>query len=370
MDERKVPGKNELRKREPVIQVKNLYKVYRVGETKVYALNGVDFTMYRGEFCAIVGTSGSGKSTLLNMLAGLEKPTKGEIVIAGQHIEKLNENQLVAFRRERVGFIFQSYNLLGTMNAVENVALPLSFRGVPRGRRREMAEKYLKMVGLEKVGDHMPNQMSGGQQQRVAIARALVNHPKVLLLDEPLGALDLKLRKDMQIELKRIQQSLDITFIYVTHDQEEALTMSDTVVVMNRGDIQQIGSPQDIYNEPNNAFVADFIGESNILDGVMLRDFRVEFAGQEFTCVDAGFGSREIVQVVVRPEDIQVVPAIQGQLTGLVENVIFKGVHYEMHVRQAGYEWIIHSTQASQVGELIGMNIGPDEIHIMHRTQG
>ena len=190
------------------------------------------------------------------------------------------------------------------------------------------------------------------------------------MLDEPLGALDLKLRKDMQIELKRIQQSLDITFIYVTHDQEEALTMSDTVVVMNRGDIQQIGSPQDIYNEPNNAFVADFIGESNILDGVMLRDFRVEFAGQEFTCVDAGFGSREIVQVVVRPEDIQVVPAIQGQLTGLVENVIFKGVHYEMHVRQAGYEWIIHSTQASQVGELIGMNIGPDEIHIMHRTQG
>ena len=166
MEERKVPGKNELRKREPVIQVKNLYKVYRVGETKVYALNGVDFTMYRGEFCAIVGTSGSGKSTLLNMLAGLEKPTKGEIVIAGQHIEKLNENQLVAFRRERVGFIFQSYNLLGTMNAVENVALPLSFRGVPRVRRREMAEKYLKMVGLEKVGDHMPNQMSGGQRQR------------------------------------------------------------------------------------------------------------------------------------------------------------------------------------------------------------
>jgi spermidine/putrescine transport system ATP-binding protein len=225
-------------------------------------------------------------------------------------------------------------------------------------------------VGLKGYERRNTAALSGGQQQRVAIARALVNHPKVLLLDEPLGALDLKLRKDMQIELKRIQQSLDITFIYVTHDQEEALTMSDTVVVMNRGDIQQIGSPQDIYNEPNNAFVADFIGESNILDGVMLRDFRVEFAGQEFTCVDAGFGSREIVQVVVRPEDIQVVPAIQGQLTGLVENVIFKGVHYEMHVRQAGYEWIIHSTQASQVGELIGMNIGPDEIHIMHRTQG
>ena len=200
MEERKVPGKNELRKREPVIQVKNLYKVYRVGETKVYALNGVDFTMYRGEFCAIVGTSGSGKSTLLNMLAGLEKPTKGEIVIAGQHIEKLNENQLVAFRRERVGFIFQSYNLLGTMNAVENVALPLSFRGVPRGRRREMAEKYLKMVGLEKVGDHMPNQMSGGQQQRVGIARAM----------------------DVLKLMQRIVREQNQTLVMVTHDNHLA----------------------------------------------------------------------------------------------------------------------------------------------------
>ena len=213
MEERKVPGKNELRKREPVIQVKNLYKVYRVGETKVYALNGVDFTMYRGEFCAIVGTSGSGKSTLLNMLAGLEKPTKGEIVIAGQHIEKLNENQLVAFRRERVGFIFQSYNLLGTMNAVENVALPLSFRGVPRGRRREMAEKYLKMVGLEKVGDHMPNQMSGGQQQRVGIARALVVHPEIIFADEPTGNLDSHTTMDV---LKLMQ------LVMVTHDNHLA----------------------------------------------------------------------------------------------------------------------------------------------------
>ena len=217
MEERKVPGKNELRKREPVIQVKNLYKVYRVGETKVYALNGVDFTMYRGEFCAIVGTSGSGKSTLLNMLAGLEKPTKGEIVIAGQHIEKLNENQLVAFRRERVGFIFQSYNLLGTMNAVENVALPLSFRGVPRGRRREMAEKYLKMVGLEKVGDHMPNQMSGGQQQRVGIARALVVHPEIIFADEPTGNLDSASSKEILQILKNMHEQ-GKTVILITHD--------------------------------------------------------------------------------------------------------------------------------------------------------
>lgn len=222
MEERKVPGKNELRKRAPVIQVKNLYKVYRVGETKVYALNGVDFTMYRGEFCAIVGTSGSGKSTLLNMLAGLEKPTKGEIVIAGQHIEKLNENQLVAFRRERVGFIFQSYNLLGTMNAVENVALPLSFRGVPRGRRREMAEKYLKMVGLEKVGDHMPNQMSGGQQQRVGIARALVVHPEIIFADEPTGNLDSHTTMDVLKLMQRIVREQNQTLVMVTHDNHLA----------------------------------------------------------------------------------------------------------------------------------------------------
>lgn len=222
MEERKVPGKNELWKREPVIQVKNLYKVYRVGETKVYALNGVDFTMYRGEFCAIVGTSGSGKSTLLNMLAGLEKPTKGEIVIAGQHIEKSNENQLVAFRRERVGFIFQSYNLLGTMNAVENVALPLSFRGVPRGRRREMAEKYLKMVGLEKVGDHMPNQMSGGQQQRVGIARALVVHPEIIFADEPTGNLDSHTTMDVLKLMQRIVREQNQTLVMVTHDNHLA----------------------------------------------------------------------------------------------------------------------------------------------------
>ena len=209
MEERKVPGKNELRKREPVIQVKNLYKVYRVGETKVYALNGVDFTMYRGEFCAIVGTSGSGKSTLLNMLAGLEKPTKGEIVIAGQHIEKLNENQL-------------SYNLLGTMNAVENVALPLSFRGVPRGRRREMAEKYLKMVGLEKVGDHMPNQMSGGQQQRVGIARALVVHPEIIFADEPTGNLDSHTTMDVLKLMQQIVREQNQTLVMVTHDNHLA----------------------------------------------------------------------------------------------------------------------------------------------------
>lgn len=209
-------------KREPVIQVKNLYKIYHVGETKVYALNGVDFTMYRGEFCAIVGTSGSGKSTLLNMLAGLEKPTKGEIVIAGKHIEKLNENQLVSFRRERVGFIFQSYNLLNTMNAIENVALPLSFRGIPRKERLEIAEKYLKMVGLEKIGDHMPNQMSGGQQQRVGIARALVVHPEIIFADEPTGNLDSHTTMDVLKLMQQIVREQNQTLVMVTHDNNLA----------------------------------------------------------------------------------------------------------------------------------------------------
>ncbi|MEE1422189.1 MAG: ABC transporter ATP-binding protein, partial [Gemmiger sp.] len=213
------------------------------------------------------------------------------------------------------------------------------------------------------------DQLSGGQQQRVAIARALVNHPRVLLLDEPLGALDLKLRKEMQLELKRLQREMNITFVYVTHDQEEALTMSDTVVVMSGGKIQQIGSPQDIYNEPKNAFVARFIGDSNIVDGVMLKDFLVNFGGHDFTCVDRGFKVNEPVQVVIRPEDVQIVPPSVGMLTGLVREVIFKGVHFEMHVDVEGYEWIIHSTQASQPGELIGMNIGPDEIHIMKRSE-
>ena len=336
-------------------------------------LDNIDLSIQDKEFLTLLGPSGCGKTTTLRIIGGFQTPTSGDVLFDGVRI-----NAVPPYKRT-INTVFQKYALFPHLNVYENIAFGLRIpKTDEKGKKIKLSEQeidqrvteMLEVVNLRGFEKRHISQLSGGQQQRVAIARALVNRPKVLLLDEPLGALDLKLRKDMQIELKRIQQSLDITFIYVTHDQEEALTMSDTVVVMNRGDIQQIGSPQDIYNEPNNAFVADFIGESNILDGVMLRDFRVEFAGQEFTCVDAGFGSREIVQVVVRPEDIQVVPAIQGQLTGLVENVIFKGVHYEMHVRQAGYEWIIHSTQASQVGELIGMNIGPDEIHIMHRTQG
>lgn len=327
-------------------------------------LTGLSLAIHDKEFVTLLGPSGCGKTTTLRVIGGFVEPKSGSVFFDGKDI-----THLPPYRRQ-VNTVFQKYALFPHLNVFDNVAFGLRLQKLDEKEVRSRSLAMLEMVGLKGYERRNTAALSGGQQQRVAIARALVNHPRVLLLDEPLGALDLKLRKEMQIELKRIQQSLAITFVYVTHDQEEALTMSDTVVVMNQGAIQQIGSPQDIYNEPNNAFVADFIGESNILDGVMLRDFLVEFAGQEFTCVDAGFADREIVQVVVRPEDIRVVPAIQGQLTGIVETVIFKGVHYEMHVRQAGMEWIIHSTQASQAGELIGMCIGPDEIHIMHRSNG
>ena len=249
----------------------------------------------------------------------------------------------------------------------ENVAFGLRLKKMPEEQLRPKVLEMLETVGLKGFERRGINQLSGGQQQRVAIARSLVNSPRVLLLDEPLGALDLKLRKEMQLELKRLQREMNITFVYVTHDQEEALTMSDTVVVMNKGSIQQIGSPEDIYNEPQNAFVANFIGDSNIVEGIMLKDFLVSFCGHDFTCVDRGFQVNEPVQVVVRPEDVVIVPPSAGMLTGLVREVIFKGVHFEMHVDVEGKEWLIHSTQASQPGELIGMNIGPDEIHIMSR---
>ena len=326
-------------------------------------LQGLNLDIRDKEFITFLGPSGCGKTTTLRVIGGFQEPKSGSVFFDGKDITKLPP-----YKRQ-LNTVFQKYALFPHLNVFENVAFALRLRKVDDKEIRRRVLEMLELVGLKGFERRNTMTLSGGQQQRVAIARALVNQPRVLLLDEPLGALDLKLRKDMQIELKRIQQSLEITFVYVTHDQEEALTMSDRVVVMRGGDIQQTGTPQDIYNEPVNAFVADFIGESNILDGVMLRDFCVEFAGQEFACVDKGFGRKEFVQVVVRPEDIRVVPAIQGQLTGIVENVIFKGVHYEMHVKQAGYEWIIHSTQASQVGELIGMTIGPDEIHIMKRGE-
>ena len=327
-------------------------------------LPGLSLDIHDKEFVTFLGPSGCGKTTTLRVIGGFIEPKSGSVFFDGRDITRLPPY------KRAVNTVFQKYALFPHLNVFENVAFGLRLKKLPEKEIRTRVLSMIELVGLKGFERRSTTSMSGGQQQRVAIARALVNQPKVLLLDEPLGALDLKLRKEMQTELKRIQQSTGITFIYVTHDQEEALTMSDTVVVMNRGDIQQIGTPEDIYNEPTNSFVADFIGASNILDCVMLRDFVVEFAGREFTCVDRGFDRQELVNVVVRPEDIEVVPAIQGQLTGVVKSVVFKGVHFEMRVEQAGYEWIIHSTRASQPGEMIGMNIGPDEIHIMHRMEG
>ena len=345
---------------QPLIDLQNISKSFD-GEL---VLDDLNLSIKENSFVTLLGPSGCGKTTTLRILGGFVTPDNGRVIFDGQDITKLPPH------KRQLNTVFQKYALFPHMNIAENIAFGLKIKNKPKSYIDDKIKYALKLVNLPGYEKRDVTSLSGGQQQRIAIARAIVNEPRVLLLDEPLGALDLKLRKEMQIELKRIQQSLEITFIYVTHDQEEALTMSDMVVVMKGGNIQQIGTPQDIYNEPNNAFVADFIGESNIIDGVMLRDFRVEFAGQEFTCVDKGFAPKEFVQVVVRPEDIQIVPAIQGQLTGVVENVIFKGVHYEMHVRQAGFEWMIHSTQAAQVGELIGMNIGPDEIHIMKKEGG
>lgn len=327
-------------------------------------LNGLSLDIHDKEFVTFLGPSGCGKTTTLRVIGGFVQPSSGNVFFDGQDI-----TNLPPYKRQ-VNTVFQKYALFPHLNVYENVAFGLRLKKMDEKEIRSRVLEMLEVVGLKGFERRDTTNLSGGQQQRVAIARGLANHPRVLLLDEPLGALDLKLRKEMQLELKRLQQAMNITFIYVTHDQEEALTMSDTVVVMKDGNIQQIGSPIDIYNEPENAFVASFIGESNIIDGIMLRDFCVEFAGNEFTCVDKGFAHNELVQVVIRPEDIQVVPAIQGQLTGVVKEVIFKGVHYEMRVEQAGYEWIIHSTQASAPGELIGMCIGPDEIHIMTRTEG
>ena len=326
-------------------------------------LKGIDLDIMDKEFITFLGPSGCGKTTTLRIIGGFIQPKEGDVFFGGVRI-----NDLPPYKRE-VNTVFQRYALFPHLNVYENVEFGLKVAKVPEKERRASVKEMLKLVGLSGYDKRHINQLSGGQQQRVAIARALVNRPKVLLLDEPLGALDLKLRKEMQIELKRIQKALEITFIYVTHDQEEALTMSDRVVVMRDGNILQIGTPQDIYNEPCNAFVADFIGESNIIDGIMHKDFLVEFANDYFDCVDKGFQSNERVQVVVRPEDFKIVPADQGKISGIVESVIFKGVHYEIMVDAMGYKWKIHTTQYVEPGTLIGMNVAPMDIHIMKRTE-
>ena len=315
------------------------------------------------EFLTLLGPSGCGKTTTLRIIGGFIKPTSGDVMFDGVRINDVPPH------KRKVNTVFQKYALFPHLDVYENVAFGLRIAKVPEEEIDERVTEMLEIVSLKGFENRRVAQLSGGQQQRVAIARALVNRPKVLLLDEPLGALDLRLRKDMQNELKRIQQAMGITFIYVTHDQEEALSMSDTVVVMDKGRIQQIGTPEDIYNEPKNAFVADFIGESNILDVVMLEDRLVKFFGRRFKCVDAGFEKNEPVDVVIRPEDIDIVPPDNGHLCGTVTSVTFKGVHYDTIVDFKGFKWLIQTTDYHSVGEYIGIRLEPEDIHIMHKSE-
>ena len=344
---------------ENIIEIAGLRKSF----DHVEVVKGVDMQVHQGEFLTLLGPSGCGKTTTLRMIAGFEEADSGHITIDGQDV-----TALPPYKRA-VNTVFQSYALFPLMNVYDNVAYGLTVKRLPKAEIREKVTQALRTVQLEGFEKRRISQMSGGQCQRVAIARALVNGPKVLLLDEPLGALDLRLRKDMQNELKRIQQQMGITFIYVTHDQEEALTMSDTVVVMDKGRIQQIGTPEDIYNEPKNAFVADFIGESNILNGTMVRDRVVKMYGKEFPCVDGGFAENEPVDVVIRPEDIDIVPVEQGQLVGTVTNVTFKGMQYDIIVDFRGFKWLIQTTDHSPVGARIGVKIDPEGFHIMKKSE-
>ncbi|MBQ7935605.1 MAG: ABC transporter ATP-binding protein [Clostridia bacterium] len=316
------------------------------------------------EFVTLLGPSGCGKTTTLRAIAGFVTPQEGRVLFEGKDISKLPPH------KRQVNTVFQRYALFPHYNVFDNIAFGLRISKTPEAEITSRVKEMLELVNLKGFENRDVTSLSGGQQQRVAIARALINNPKVLLLDEPLGALDLKLRKGMQNELLRIQRQMGITFIYVTHDQEEALTMSDTVVVMKDGVIQQIGTPEDIYNEPINPFVADFIGESNIIPGTMIKDFLVEFEGVQFPCVDQGFGENVPVDVVVRPEDIKIREPEEGMLCGTVESVTFKGVHYEMMVRSKGHLWKIHSITCKETGTEIGMKIIPEYIHIMKKEAG
>ncbi len=315
------------------------------------------------EFITFLGPSGCGKTTTLRMIAGFQEPDSGDVVFDGKIINGVPPH------KRQLNTIFQRYALFPHLNVYENIAFGLRLKKTPEKEIKAAVTEMLELINLKGFERRNISSLSGGQQQRVAIARALVVKPRVLLLDEPLGALDLKLRKDMQIELKNIQQRLGITFIYVTHDQEEALSMSDTIVVMDSGVIQQIGTPTDIYNEPKNAFVADFIGESNIIEGVMRADFNVEMAGHKFKCLDKGFGVDEKVDVVVRPEDVDVVPVDNAMISGVVTSITFKGVYYEIIVEIKGFKWMIQSTEFQEVGSTIGLNVEPDAIHIMKKSQ-
>ncbi len=342
-----------------VVELKNISKSFD-GES---VLSDVSLYINDKEFITLLGPSGCGKTTTLRIIGGFETPDEGEVCFDGVKINHVPPH------KRNVNTVFQKYALFPHLNVYDNIAFGLRIAKVKEKEISERVAEMLALVNLRGFEKRNVSLLSGGQQQRVAIARALINKPKVLLLDEPLGALDLKLRKDMQVELKNIQTKTGITFIYVTHDQEEALSMSDTIVVMANGKIQQIGTPTDIYNEPKNAFVADFIGESNILDGVMLKDFSVRFAGHTFECLDKGFEPNEPVDVVVRPEDVDVVPVEKGMLSGKVTSVTFKGVHYEIIVDIKGFKWMIQSTDYVAVNEIIGVYIEPDAIHIMKKSE-
>ncbi|MEO2493205.1 spermidine/putrescine ABC transporter ATP-binding protein, partial [Clostridium paraputrificum] len=326
-------------------------------------LDNLSLNIRKNEFVTLLGPSGCGKTTTLKIIAGFETADSGSIMFKNKDI-----SDVPPYKRQ-LNTVFQKYALFPHMNVYENIAFGLKIKKLSKDEIDKKVKEMLRMVSLSGFEKRSIESLSGGQQQRVAIARALVNEPEVLLLDEPLGALDLKLRKEMQLELKKIQQELGITFIFVTHDQEEALTMSDTIVVMNKGLIQQKGTPEDIYNEPANAFVADFIGESNILDGVMVEDFKVIFADREFECVDKGFEPNEEIDVVIRPEDFKIVKAEEGMLKGTVKSVIFKGVHYEMVVEENNRTWILHNIKFAEVDSEIGLDIYPEDIHIMKKVR-
>lgn len=343
---------------EELIRLVNISKEYD-GEK---VLDQINLYILRNEFLTLLGPSGCGKTTTLRLIGGFESPTSGDVLFNGKPMQ-----DLPPFKR-KVNTVFQRYALFPHMNVFDNVAFGLKIKKMDKKSIEMKVNEMLELVNLPGFGKRAIDSLSGGQQQRVAIARALVNEPEVLLLDEPLSALDLKMRKEMQLELKKIQQRLGITFVFVTHDQEEALTMSDTIVVMNKGKIQQIGTPIDIYNEPKNAFVADFIGDSNIIDGIMHKDFLVSFLNRPVECVDKGFLPDEAVDVVIRPEDIKFSDAASGMFKGVVESVVFKGVHYESIVKGADYSWMVHSTVMEPVGKEVGLNVLPNDIHIMHKA--
>ena len=329
----------------------------------VQVLKNINLYIRKKEFITLLGPSGCGKTTTLRIIGGFETPSEGQVLFGGQDI-----SALPPYKR-RVNTVFQKYALFPHLNVYDNIAFGLKLKKLPKKQIAEKVGQMLELVNLKGYEKRHVDALSGGQQQRVAIARSLVNEPEVLLLDEPLGALDLKLRKEMQLELKSMQQRLGITFIFVTHDQEEALTMSDTIVVMKDGTIQQIGDPKTIYDEPANAFVADFIGESNLLRGTLIHDELVEFAGTEFPCVDFGFGENTPVDVVVRPEDIMLVGEDVGQMVGTIKSVLFKGVHYEMMIDTGAYTFKVHSTTMQPQGSRVGLNIVPFNIHIMKRLE-